>query len=165
MNTRVTVVLVAFVVLVFVLHASPSLAQVTITYGTPYSIQYQSYGYSVYSVPSNQVYNTVPSYRYPAATSYRRLAPQFGAPGRYSSGYRGTHIVPQQPYSPYQANPYYGNQVYGNGYYEPYGNGGIYYSAPSQRRGAVIGGAIGGAIGGQRSSNIGAAIGAAVGGR
>jgi hypothetical protein len=167
MNTRVTVVFGAVVALVFVLHASPSAAQVTITYGTPYnySNQYGSYGYPIYSVPSNQVYNTVPTYRYPAATTYRRVTPQYGVPGRYSSGYRGTYVVPHQPYSTYRVVPNYGTQIYGNGYYTPYGNGGFYYSSPSQQRGAVIGGAIGGAIGGQRSSNIGAAIGAAVGGR
>jgi hypothetical protein len=167
MSTRVIVVLSA-IAFVFVLHASQSSAQVTITYGTPYTNpgHYQSYGQPIYSVPSNQVYSPRPVYQYRAATPYRYVTPQQGVViGRYSTGYRGTYVVPQHSYSPYPAYPVYGNPVYGNGYYQPYPNGRVYYNSPSQQRGAVIGGAIGGAIGGQRSSNIGAAIGAAVGGR
>ena len=162
---RITTVFGAVLALSFVLQATSASAQVTITYGTPYnySNQYQSYGDPTYSVPSNRVYNAVPSNRYRVVTRYQ-VSPQYGVrTGRYSSGYRG-NTVPFQSYSPYQGT-YYGNQVYSNRYYQPYGNVGQYYGTPSQQRGAVIGGAIGNAVGGQRAGNLGAAIGAAVGGR
>ncbi len=160
---RIIPVFGTLLALSLVLQATPAPAQVTITYGTPYnySNQYQSYGYPTYSVPSNRVYNSVPSNGYRGITPYR-VSPQYGVQsGRYSSGYRG-NVVPFQSYSPYQGT-YYGNEVYGNGYYQPYGNAGQYYGTPSQQRGAVIGGAIGNAIGGQRSGNVGATIGAAIG--